>query len=85
VQNPASGQAYPSSLNTHARRALYDNLGNDEQLAVTMDTAIRQTKKDGWRGNRIKEREVRYVIRQHVCDEAETERIFELVKNQSEY
>ena len=40
---------------------------------------------NGKRGNKIKEREVRYVIRQHVQDDAEAERIFELVKNQSEY
>ena len=38
-----------------------------------------------WRGNRIKEREVRYVIRKHVPDEAEAECILELVKNQGEY
>ena len=40
---------------------------------------------NGKRGNKIKECEVRYVIRQHIQDETEAERIFELVKNQSEY
>jgi len=85
VQNPASGTAYPKSLDTRARRALYDNLGNDAQLAITLDTAIRQTKKDDWRGNIIKEREVRYTIRKHVQDQAEVDRVFDLVKNQSEY
>ena len=85
VKNPTGGTAYPKALDTRANRALYDNLGNDEQLAVTLDYEIRSTKKDGWRGNRIKEREVRYVIRKHVSDEAEAERILELVKNQSEY
>ncbi len=85
VQNPTSGTAYPKSLDTRAKRALYDNLGNNAQLAITLDTAIRQTKKDDWRGNRIKEREVRYTIRKHVQDQAEADRIFDLVKNQSEY
>ena len=85
VQNPASGTAYPKSLDTRAKRALYDNLGNNAQLAITLDTAIRQTKKDAWRGNRIKEREVRYTIRKHVQDQAEADRVFDLVKNQSEY
>jgi hypothetical protein len=85
VHNPTGGMAYPRSLDTRAKRALYDNLGQDEQLAVDIDYEIRSTKKDGWRGNRIKEREVRYVIRRHVPDEAEAERILELVKNQSEY
>jgi type I restriction enzyme R subunit len=42
-------------------------------------------KKDGWRGNIIKEREVKYAIRKHVDDDTEVDRIFELVKNQNEY
>ena len=58
VQNPASGTSYPKSLDTPAKRALYDNLGNDEQLAIAVDYDIRTTKRDDWRGNRIKEREV---------------------------
>ena len=85
VQNPAGGTAYPKRLNTPAKRALYDNLGNDETLALTLDSAIRRTKKDGWRGSMIKEREVLYAIHQHVDDEDEVDRIFELVKNQREY
>jgi len=85
VQNPISSTSYPKTLNTSAKRALYDNLGNDEQLALKLDEAIRNTKKDDWRGNRIKEREVRYVIRRYVTDAAEIQRIFELIRNQSEY
>ena len=85
MHNPATASAYPTTLNTRARRALYDNLGQNEQVAVALDDDIRATKKDAWRGNKIKEREVRYVISQHVRDDAEAERIFELVKNQSEY
>ncbi len=85
VQNPTSGTAYPKSLNTRAKRALYNNLGNDEQLAINLDAAIQHTKKDGWRGNRIKEREVRYVIQEVLHEETLTNQIFELVKNQDEY
>ncbi len=85
VQNPTSGTAYPKSLNTRAKRALYNNLGNDEQIAINLDAAIQHTKKDGWRGNRIKEREVRYVIQEVLHEETLTNQIFELVKNQDEY
>src|SRR5213080_3236119 len=46
VQNPASGMTYPKSLNTHGKRALYNNLGNDEQLAIVVDAAIQRKKKD---------------------------------------
>jgi type I restriction enzyme, R subunit len=85
VQNPGSGVAYPSSLNTRARRVLYDNLGRDEQLAITLDSAIRSTKKDDWRGNRLKEREVRYAIRALLPDDALTNHILEIIKKQDEY
>jgi type I restriction enzyme R subunit len=85
VQNPAGGTSYPMSLSTPARRALYDNLEHNEQLAITLDTEIQATKKDDWRGNKFKAREVRYVIHKHLKNEADTERIFELVKNQGEY
>jgi type I restriction enzyme, R subunit len=85
VQNPASGIAYPNLLNTRARRALYDNLGNDEQLAIAVDDAIRRKKKDGWRGNKIKEREVRYAILAVLQDETRANKILEIVKHQDEY
>ena len=50
-----------------------------------LDDAIQQKKKDGWRGNKIKEREVRYAIREVLKDETLTNQILELVKNQDEY
>ncbi|MCZ7538803.1 MAG: type I restriction endonuclease subunit R [Anaerolineae bacterium] len=85
VNNPATGESYPASLDTRAKRALYDNLDNDEQLALGLDAEIRRTKRDSWRGNRMKEREVQLAIRRYLTDEELAERIFELVKNQSEY
>src|SRR6266516_1833844 len=84
VQNPAGLTAYPKLLNTRARRALYDNLGKNEQLAIALDAKIQSTKKDGWRGNRIKEREVRNAIYDVLKDETQTYHILELVKNQDE-
>jgi type I restriction enzyme R subunit len=85
VKNPAQSTTYPKSLNSNAKRALYDNLRHDEELTTALDAEICHTKKDGWRGNITKEREVKYAIRKHVDDDAEVERIFELVKNQSDY
>jgi len=85
VKNPAQSTTYPKSLNSNAKRALYDNLSQDEEITIALDAEIYHTKKDGWRGNIIKEREVKYAIRKHIDDDAEVERVFELVKNQSEY
>jgi type I restriction enzyme R subunit len=85
VKNPAKSATYPTSLNSNAKRALYDNLSQDEELTMALDAEIYHTKKDGWRGNIIKEREVKYAIRKHVDDDDEVDRVFELVKNQNEY
>jgi type I restriction enzyme, R subunit len=84
--NPASGGiTYSKALNTAARRALYDNLAKDESLALQIDAAVLATREDDWRGHRIKERAVRYAIQELIPDEADAERIFELVKNQRDY
>lgn len=42
-------------------------------------------KQDNFRGNRIKERRLKKVINNIVKDENLTDKIFELVKEQSEY
>ncbi|WP_199328252.1 hypothetical protein [Cylindrospermum sp. FACHB-282] len=94
VVQPSSSSQYPQSLNSPAKRALYDNLNQDEALSLAIDDAIRKTKKDGWRGNIMKEREVKNAIKKHLdspedCDSEallrSADRIFEIVKSQSEY
>ena len=83
--NPAGGSSYPKSLITSARRALYDNLGKNEELANNVDYEILAKKKDDWRGHKIKEKEVRYAIQGVLHDVELTDKIFEIVKHQRDY
>ncbi len=54
--------------------------------AVAIDCAIRRVKKADWRGNRIKEREVRNAIGSVLGNDADfVDRIFEIVKAQRDY
>ncbi|WP_294964116.1 HsdR family type I site-specific deoxyribonuclease [Sulfurimonas sp.] len=77
---------YPSSLDSSAKRALYDNLDNDETLAIKIDTAIKITKKDNWIGNKFKEKEVLNAIKQiYTEDQIKLDKIMELIKHQNEY
>jgi type I restriction enzyme R subunit len=85
AKDPAAGATYPTAINTAAKRALYDNLGKDENLATAIDAEIRKTKKDDWRGNKFKEKEVRNAIRAHLADPAMVDLIFDLVRKQHEY
>jgi len=85
ITKPETQQSYPPAINTGARRALYDNLDLNEDLAVRVDTAIRNVKKAGWRGNRFKEREVRIAIKSVLGDDDRVDAIFEIVENQRDY
>jgi type I restriction enzyme R subunit len=85
VRNPEQGSLYPDEIDTAALRALYDNLDRDKDLAINVDAEIRLTKKDGWRGNRFKEREIRNAIRKYISDQAAVDVVFNLVRNQNDY
>ncbi len=57
-----------------------------EVLALKVDEAVLLTKKDGWRGNTFKEREIKYAIRKVLGPyDALVDKIFEIVKRQNEY
>ena len=63
-----------------------DLAGARAATARLVDGAIRGVKKAEWRGNRIKEREVRNAIRRVLGDDdALVDRIFEIVKAQRDY
>lgn len=85
AQGTETAASYPAALNSKAKRALFDNLDGDEALALAIDEEIRLTKKDSWRGNRFKEKEVRNAIKKHISDPGQLDAIFELVWNQDEY
>jgi len=81
-----STKRYPVTIDTPAKRSLYDNLGQDEVLANRIDAAIRYTKKADWIGDRFKEREVANAIREEIKGkELDLTQILELVKAQREY
>jgi type I restriction enzyme R subunit len=68
VKNGPGGAAYPKSLNTPARKALYDNLGKNEALALAVDAAVRASKQDDWRHNPFKVKKVLNAIREALDD-----------------
>ena len=86
VKSPTAGESYSRGLNTPAKRALYDNLGRDEALALAVDRAVRASRQDDWRSNSFKVKKVKLAIKGVLLDDrALTEQVLELVKNQHEY
>ena len=75
----------PPALKTPAQRALYNNLGKNEALALELHESIVEYKPNGWRGIDTREKAVKQAIYKVLKSVDETERIFEIVKNQTEY
>jgi type I restriction enzyme R subunit len=60
--NEGKSEETPEALVTIAQRALYNNLDKNEALAMQIDSAVKNVKRDGWRGNLPKEREIKAEI-----------------------
>jgi type I restriction enzyme R subunit len=57
---------FAAFADTSAKRALYDNLDGDEAAAIRVDTVVRYTRKDDWRGSNFKEKEVSNAVREEL-------------------
>ena len=86
VVNPTTGQSYPKSLDTPAKRALFDNLNQDESLALAVHGAVRASRQDDWRSNSFKVKKVKLAIKAVLGgNAAQAEQVLQLVTKQHEY
>ncbi len=86
VKNPSTGGTYPKTLNTTALRALYDNLGKDEPLAMALNDAVNNSTEANWRDNIFKVKKVKYAIKKVLKDDdVLTDKVLTLVKKQNDY
>ncbi|GAA8993505.1 hypothetical protein BTM275_01060 [Helicobacter pylori] len=76
---------YPEKINTNALKTLYDNLDEDEALALEIDACIRDNKRDGWVGHNQKEKNLKIALRKIINDEGLLENTFNLAKHIDEY
>jgi type I restriction enzyme, R subunit len=74
-------------IDTPAKRAIYDNLGQDVQKAVMVHEAVISSRQADWRGNKLKERAIKIEIRKVLPDitEEDMKTLIEIIKNQHEY
>lgn len=76
----------PTKLDTPGKRALYNNLSNNEELALKIDATVRRVRPNAFRGNQAKENVIKAAILPLLGnDRSEVERIFVIIKAQSEY
>lgn len=72
---------YPTKINTNALKTLYDNLDENEALALEIDACIRGNKRDGWVGSYQKEKNLKIALSKIINNEGLLENIFNLAKH----
>jgi type I restriction enzyme R subunit len=73
-------------LDTPGKRALYNNLGKNEDLALRIDDTIKRVRPDSWRDNGgPKEKLIKAALYGLLQNIAEVERVFLIIKAQAEY
>jgi len=86
IETPENNPNYPESIrHSGALRAFYDNCGEDETLAITLDKIVRENKLDGFRHNMIKERIIKRELFTILKDHDKVDRVFNIVVEQEEY
>jgi type I restriction enzyme, R subunit len=85
VSNPMGTTQYPTTLNSPEKRALFDNLNEDEILALALDNVIKSNKLDGWRDGGLKEKKLRIAINEIIKDDNKTDELMLIVKAQKDY
>lgn len=75
----------PKTLDSPGKRALYNNLGQNEAVALKIDDAVRNVRPDDWRGHQAREQVIKAALYGVLQDVTEVERIFLIVKAQGEY
>ena len=69
----------------HTRLILWSNLNGDLDLAIRIDSTVRQVRPDGWRGVQAKEQLIKAALYGVLQDPAEVERLFPVLIAQPEY
>ena len=76
----------PVNINTPGKRALYNNIGQNEALAIRIDETVKSVRPDDWRGHQARENEIKRALLPVMDnDKNEVERIFLIIRQQREY
>ncbi|MDA8536380.1 HsdR family type I site-specific deoxyribonuclease [Alphaproteobacteria bacterium] len=79
------GNDVPASISTPELRALYNNMGENEEMAVRLHQHLVANIPDGWRGVGPREQRVKQAIFAVVNDKTEVQRLFQIIKQQAGY
>lgn len=86
VDHPEDSGKYPESIrNSKALMAIYDNVGEDEQLAIKIHNAVQENKMADFRENAVVVKRIKKALYQILGNDSEVERIYKIIEKQEEY
>ena len=85
ISSASTVPGVPASINTRGKRALFNNLDNDELLALRIDAVLRNDCPEGFRDVPAREGLVKEKLYEVLGDIETVERIFGVIVAQSEY
>ena len=86
VNSSAASEDYPASVKgSAAKRAIYDNCGNDEKLTNAIYDAVMSSMQADFRNSPVKINKIKRALSEVLDDDAEVDRVYELISKQSEF
>ena len=86
IEKPEDNDRYPESIRgSSALRAIYDNFGEDEELALKIDQAVRMSAMEGFRNNEVRARQVKRALFNILHDQERVEEVYKIIVEQKEY
>lgn len=85
VQAGKSGDT-PREIDTPGKRSLYNNLGQNLELALLIDATVKEIRPDDWRGHQARENTIKKALLPLLGnDKSEVERVFRIISANTEY
>ena len=85
IKNPELSGEYPKSIHNVRLRGLYDILDNNENDALLIYKKLTDSIPNDFMESKIRQRELKFLIKENVNDESKIEEIFNLWKNTRGY
>ena len=86
VECPEDNDKYPESIRkSKALMAIYDNIGEDEDIAINIHESVKKQALSGFRDNPVVIRRIKKSLYEILNDEVEVERIYKIIEKQEEY
>lgn len=83
---PEDNDKYPESIRkSKALMAIYDNNGEDEELAIRIHKAVKKQALFGFRDNQVVIRRIKKALYEILGDDSEVERIYKIIEKQEEF